>query len=277
MAVRRLFLVYLVLAAPCRTHCSRSVLAVRMRPCGRSHRGPALGEPCSRSSTHSVPCVRPCVIVTCPGRPPDVVGDDLQLIVAGATVVSSRRGDGHRFVGAPSLSTGFACVARVGTDDEDNDPKKATEILALDVPHSTRWEYLKANLLYPHFIPVDFPMPLLGHLDFGITVEDDDSISFGELPSLRTVILDDAAIFRVVLPWKPDAPLSRDLHCSSPPPFRKVPEAESHRLADILRIEIGLQAEGCLRHWRAHTARNGRFQRGGWQPASKSAGREDSD
>ncbi|KAJ7655838.1 hypothetical protein DFH06DRAFT_484201 [Mycena polygramma] len=99
----------------------------------------------------------------------------------------------------------FADEYEYDDDDEDNDPKKAMEILALAVPHSARWEYLKANLLYPHFLPIDFPMPLLRHLDLGLTAEDepvnDDSMSFRELPSLCTVILDDAAIFRVVLPW----------------------------------------------------------------------------
>jgi hypothetical protein len=77
------------------------------------------------------------------------------------------------------------------------------DIAAAVVPHRARWERLKLYSLYSfHLSILDGPMPMLRYLDLGI-----DSRAIGteavvfEAPLLRTVILNDKAAGKVILPW----------------------------------------------------------------------------
>jgi hypothetical protein len=80
------------------------------------------------------------------------------------------------------------------------------ELLAAAIPHYARWEYLTL-LLTERFIDnyprIDGPMPLLRHLDLWLSGGSSYpvvSLRSGA-PLLRTVVLNDHAAAKVILPW----------------------------------------------------------------------------
>ncbi|KAJ7817969.1 hypothetical protein B0H13DRAFT_2682990 [Mycena leptocephala] len=83
--------------------------------------------------------------------------------------------------------------------------RDVAEILAAVVPHRARWEHLDFLLppSYPHIF--DSPMPLLRHLDLELSdypaTDSDVLATFCDVPLLRSVILDAAALTSIMLPW----------------------------------------------------------------------------
>ncbi|KAF8218091.1 hypothetical protein K438DRAFT_18091 [Mycena galopus ATCC 62051] len=78
------------------------------------------------------------------------------------------------------------------------DPVQA---LALIIPHRARWEYAKLCISAAHLGQIEGRMPLLRHLDLEVGFGATDLVTFGELPLLRSVVLNDVAASRAVLPW----------------------------------------------------------------------------
>jgi hypothetical protein len=80
--------------------------------------------------------------------------------------------------------------------------KDVAEILATVVPHRARWEDL-GLCLFPFDLPIiEGPMPLLRYLDLNILeYPATDVLAFREAPMLRTVLLNDFATSRIILPW----------------------------------------------------------------------------
>ncbi|KAJ7359617.1 hypothetical protein DFH08DRAFT_1038550 [Mycena albidolilacea] len=75
-------------------------------------------------------------------------------------------------------------------------------VLAAILPHRARWEYLSLRLADNDYLDIGGPMPLLQHLDLEFETNSDlPKYSFVEAPLLRTAILNDDAVVRVVLPW----------------------------------------------------------------------------
>jgi hypothetical protein len=76
-------------------------------------------------------------------------------------------------------------------------------ILAAVVPHRARWEHLELEGLSPsHFPIIEGPMPQLRYLDLEFwEYPATDVLAFREVPVLRTVLLNDVAISRIILPW----------------------------------------------------------------------------
>ncbi|KAJ7629782.1 hypothetical protein DFH06DRAFT_1338209 [Mycena polygramma] len=77
------------------------------------------------------------------------------------------------------------------------------KIVEAIVPHRARWEYLKINLAGKNLQFLEAPMPLLRHLELKTTMEDRrlDPIAAHGVPLLRTVVLNDLAAKRIMLPW----------------------------------------------------------------------------
>ncbi|KAF7334447.1 hypothetical protein MVEN_02274200 [Mycena venus] len=77
---------------------------------------------------------------------------------------------------------------------------RGSQFLAAVLQHYARWEYIKL-----HFDTVDFrgvpgTMSLLRHLDLSLS-DPPDFVSFGDLPLLRTAILNDVAAIYLTFPW----------------------------------------------------------------------------
>jgi hypothetical protein len=92
--------------------------------------------------------------------------------------------------------------------DAYNDSVQVSEFFAAVAPHCQRREYLKLRLSPTNLSPIQSSLPLLRHLDFVLSPFDADSnpnipivFASGELPLLRTVILNDIAALSVTLPW----------------------------------------------------------------------------
>ncbi|KAJ7623942.1 hypothetical protein DFH06DRAFT_758569 [Mycena polygramma] len=77
------------------------------------------------------------------------------------------------------------------------------ELVEAVIPHRARWQHLKFEVESKHLRIFDGPMPLLRHLE--LITEDDgtegDPIVVHGVPLLRTVVLNDVAAVRIVLPW----------------------------------------------------------------------------
>ncbi|KAJ7660783.1 hypothetical protein DFH06DRAFT_379845 [Mycena polygramma] len=79
----------------------------------------------------------------------------------------------------------------------------ASAVLLAAASHRTRWEHAEL-CLSPSQIPIiGGPMPLLRRLDLGIDAPCTSllTITFSEMPLLRTVTLNDYAAASIVLPW----------------------------------------------------------------------------
>ncbi|KAJ7820797.1 hypothetical protein B0H13DRAFT_2682235 [Mycena leptocephala] len=74
------------------------------------------------------------------------------------------------------------------------------EFLAILVPHRARWEHLKLSSRPSHLPILDGPMSLLRYLDLRLFPAT-EAVSCGEMPLLRTVVLNDDAALSVILPW----------------------------------------------------------------------------
>ncbi|KAJ7623971.1 hypothetical protein DFH06DRAFT_758716 [Mycena polygramma] len=71
-------------------------------------------------------------------------------------------------------------------------------------PHRARWEYLDIDLEGDNLQFLNAPMPLLRHLELTVTTEDEgtlDPVAAYGVPLLHTVVLDDLAAERIILPW----------------------------------------------------------------------------
>ncbi|KAJ7629652.1 hypothetical protein DFH06DRAFT_1480224 [Mycena polygramma] len=83
----------------------------------------------------------------------------------------------------------------------------AAERIATVVPHRARWEYLEfyGSILHLRALG-EGTMPLLRHLDLTLNIYYLDDVAsklafFREAPLLRTVIINNTAAARVILPW----------------------------------------------------------------------------
>ncbi|KAJ7908987.1 hypothetical protein B0H13DRAFT_648123 [Mycena leptocephala] len=75
------------------------------------------------------------------------------------------------------------------------------EIFALILSHCERWEQLKLSLSSP-YPPIQYSMPLLRHLDLSLgSFEPSVTVTFREVPLLRSVIFNHVAAANVALPW----------------------------------------------------------------------------
>ncbi|KAJ7320832.1 hypothetical protein DFH08DRAFT_387805 [Mycena albidolilacea] len=108
------------------------------------------------------------------------------------------------------LSRSGLCPLSIRMDAPELNPDLdhyGPELLAAAIPHYTRWEYLTLHLT-EHFTDanyprIDGPMPLLQHLDLWLNGGSSYpvvSLRSGA-PLLRTVILNDYAAAKVILPW----------------------------------------------------------------------------
>ncbi|KAJ7665368.1 hypothetical protein DFH06DRAFT_1470641 [Mycena polygramma] len=88
----------------------------------------------------------------------------------------------------------------IGKADTNVDLSK---ILATVVPHRARCECLELALSRAQLGVIEGPMPLLRSLDLLLnpTLPSDDDVVLREVPLLRTVVLNDVAASKVVLPW----------------------------------------------------------------------------
>ncbi|KAJ7623911.1 hypothetical protein DFH06DRAFT_1481760 [Mycena polygramma] len=69
------------------------------------------------------------------------------------------------------------------------------------LPYRTRWEYLKIDLETMDLPIFGGPMPLLRHLDLLVEADLSASVAANEVPRLRSVVLNDVTVLRVILPW----------------------------------------------------------------------------
>ncbi|KAJ7909675.1 hypothetical protein B0H13DRAFT_2661361 [Mycena leptocephala] len=75
------------------------------------------------------------------------------------------------------------------------------DVLAAVAPHRSRWEHLKLSSWPSHLTILDGPMPLLRYLDLQLLDSSAHAVSCGEVPLLRTVVLNYNAASSIILPW----------------------------------------------------------------------------
>ncbi|KAJ6464501.1 hypothetical protein C8R45DRAFT_1024212 [Mycena sanguinolenta] len=102
------------------------------------------------------------------------------------------------------LKRSRSCPLSIEFDAGGDHDEAATisAVMALIAPHCSRLEHLKLILFFEGLNAIqNSSMPLLHHLNLEITGHSGSKISFGKLPSLRSVVLSDFAAFEVLLPW----------------------------------------------------------------------------
>ncbi|KAJ7885711.1 hypothetical protein B0H14DRAFT_1339843 [Mycena olivaceomarginata] len=93
----------------------------------------------------------------------------------------------------------------LGFDEFALSSSQATDALSALVPHRARWQHLHIYALSPSRLDtLQGPMPLLRSLDLSLAEMTDPfapQVLLREMPLLRTVVLNDAAAGRLILPW----------------------------------------------------------------------------
>ncbi|KAJ6589381.1 hypothetical protein B0H19DRAFT_1226915 [Mycena capillaripes] len=90
----------------------------------------------------------------------------------------------------------------IRVEDVGNRRVDIAKVLAVVVPHHTRWEHVDLRLSLSHIPTIHVPMPLLRHLDLRLPDTSEPCVfTFHEMPLLRTVSLNYTAAKSITLPW----------------------------------------------------------------------------
>ncbi|KAJ6472313.1 hypothetical protein C8R47DRAFT_1295693 [Mycena vitilis] len=101
------------------------------------------------------------------------------------------------------LSRSSGCPLSIAVDDTPCPMPDLFPVFAALVPHRARWGQVTFSVPSFYASKMEGPMPLLRHLHLSINqnVEQSSTITIGEAPMLRSVVLNYSAAAIVILPW----------------------------------------------------------------------------